>query len=82
MNELHASEIYADGSRKIVVIEAVRCGARKFAGFCQLNASIEPAALIVCEAGGNQVIGLATSNFCLDELEREVAGLSALLAVV
>lgn len=80
MDRLRAREVYADGMARIIAIESVRCSARKFAGLCQLNASIELAALVVCMAGRSQLFGLAKVDASLEELEQEVHGLRALLA--
>ncbi|MGD8840888.1 MAG: hypothetical protein PVI70_14900 [Gammaproteobacteria bacterium] len=80
MDELRASEIHSDGAMKIIAIESVHCCARKFGGLYHLSASIEPAAVVVCEADDIRVVGLAAANPSLEELKQRVRGLGEMLA--
>ena len=82
MDRLRASQIHADDWIRIIAIESVHCSPGKFAGVYHLYAGIEPVALIVCTAGVNRVVGLTGPDTSLEELEREVSGLSALLTKV
>ena len=79
MQKLRASEIHADDTIRVIAIEAVHCKAEKSGGFCRLDARLEPAAMIVCAAGDNRVINLASAETSLEQLKREVPGLCALL---
>ncbi len=79
MQTLRAAEIHADTAIRAIAIEAVHCNAEKSGQFCRLFAHIEPIAMVVCEAGDNRVINLASSEISFEELKREVPGLRALL---
>jgi hypothetical protein len=79
MDRLRASLVHGDDRTRIIAIEAVHCRPRQLAGFYQLYAGVQPVALIVCAAGDKRVVGLTRSDTSLEELEREVSGLSALL---
>ncbi|HEY5739814.1 MAG TPA: hypothetical protein VIW27_08820 [Gammaproteobacteria bacterium] len=80
MDRLRASQIHADDRTRIIAIESVHCRPGKFAGVYHLYAGIEPVALIVCTAGGNRLVSLTMADTDLDELQREIRGLRALLA--
>ena len=80
MEKLRASQIHADDAMKIIAIESVHCRPQKFGGLYHLSAGIEPAAVVVCEAGDIRVIGLAAAKVSLEELKQRVEGLSAMLA--
>jgi len=79
MQKLRASEIHADDTIRVIAIEAMHCDTEKSGGFYRLVARLEPAAMIVCAAGDNRVINLASTETSLEELKREIPGLRALL---
>jgi len=80
MDGLRASEIHADDGIRIIAIESVHYSSGKFAGLYHLHASIEPTAVVVCEGGDTRLVNLATTGTSLEELERRVPGLGAMLA--
>ncbi len=79
MRTLRASEIHADDAVRVIAIEVVRCDAGKSAGLYRLFVRIEPTAIVVCAAGDNRVINLASAESSLEELQLNVPGLRALL---
>lgn len=76
---LRASEIHAGEGIRIIAIESLRLDVQKFAPCYQMFARIEPAAMVVCVAGEDRVIGLASADISLEDLKRDVPGLRALL---
>lgn len=79
MQKLRARKILDDDTIRVIAIEAMRCNAEKSGGFYRFVARLEPAAMIVCAAGDNRVINLASAETSLELLKREVPGLCALL---
>lgn len=79
MQTLRASEIHAGEGVRVIAIESVCFDAQKSAPCYRMFARIEPAAMVVCTAGEDRVIGLASMETSLDELKREVPGLRALM---
>lgn len=79
MDRLRASEIYADGMLRLIAIESVRYRSGKSAGLYHLHASLEPAALVVCTADGNRLVNLAMADSSLEDMERKVPALAAML---
>ena len=79
MKTLRASEIHAGEAVRVIAIESIRCKPHKAGGFYWLYGRIEPTALVVCTEGETQVVNLDSREIPLDELEREVHGLRALL---
>ena len=76
---LRAIEIHADDATRVIAIEAVRCDAGKSTGLYRLFARIEPVAIVVCAAGDTRVIGLASTETSLGELQQKVPRLRDLL---
>ena len=79
MQTLRAIEIHADAAIRVIVIEAVHCNAEKSGRIYRFFARIEPTAMVVCEAGDNRVINLASRETSLEELTQNIPGLQALL---
>lgn len=79
MQTLRATEVHADVAIRVIAIEAVHYNAEKSGQFYRLFAHIEPIAMVVCEAGDNRVVNLASSEIPFEELKRDVPGLRALL---
>lgn len=80
MQTMRASEIHADDAVRVIAIEAVRCDTGRSAGLYRLFARIEPTAIVIRTAGGNRVIGLASAEPSLEELQGKIPGLGDLLA--
>lgn len=79
MDRLRASEIHKDEAIRIIAVESVRYRPRKSDGLYHLYVRVEPAALVVCAEGGNRVVNLLPGETTLEDLERQVPGLRALL---
>ena len=79
METLRASEFHAGEAIRVIAIESVCCKAHKSTGSYGLYGHIAPTALVVCADGETRVVSLDSREISLDELEREVQGLSALL---
>ena len=79
MQTLRTSEIHADDSIRVIAIEAIQCEAQKSGRFYGLFARIEPVVMVVCAAGDNRVINLASAEISLEELVQQVSGLRDLL---
>ena len=79
MKTLRASEVHAGEAVRVIAIESVRCKPHKSGGFYWLYGRIEPTALVVCTEGETQVVSLDSREIPLDELERDIPGLRALL---
>lgn len=80
LRRLRASEIHAGEQVRVIAIESVRYDAGRQGSLYRLFARIEPTAMVVSEGGLHRVISLLPGEPSLDDLQRDVPGLSDLLA--
>lgn len=80
MRILRASQIHAGDEVRVIAIESLHCDAGKAGSLYGISARLEPTAMVVCAEGGHRVISLGSVETSLEELERDVPGLRALLA--
>ena len=80
MRVLRASQIHVGEEVRVIAIESLRCDAGKAGSLYGVSARLEPAAMIVCTAGGHRLINLASVETSLEQLQRDVPGLRVLLA--